>query len=169
MPSVWVLTDRYLCARVCVNVTFFADAKVMMRFTGGGLNPVKVRGELFFFSYFLVCFWFRFFLVSFVGIATTTKKKKQMLSTLLGNLQVLGLRCSKVLLKKKVASILTRSKLQATKTSVQPHTRRLHNRMGKRHLFSSLNDYCLFVCIGTTLGFRSLLPFPSSLPSSPLM
>lgn len=35
------LTDRYLCARVCVNVTIFADVEVMMSVTGGELNPVR--------------------------------------------------------------------------------------------------------------------------------
>ena len=59
MSSVWVLTDRYLCARVCVNVTFFADLQVMMSFTGG-IEPCKVRGEMFSHFFFLFSFWFRF-------------------------------------------------------------------------------------------------------------
>lgn len=39
MSSIWVLSDRYLCTRVCVNVIFFADVEVNV--TGGGLNPVR--------------------------------------------------------------------------------------------------------------------------------
>lgn len=57
MSSIWVLTDRYLCARVCVNVTFFADVEVMMSVTGG-IEPCKVRGELLCFSSFSLFFSF---------------------------------------------------------------------------------------------------------------
>lgn len=65
MSSIWVLTDRYLCARVCVNVTFFADVEVMM-LRGGGIEPCKVRGEL-------LCLFIYFLFFSFsVGLVCKT-------------------------------------------------------------------------------------------------
>lgn len=58
MSSIWVLADRYLCARACVNVTLFADVDVVVSVTGGN-EPCKVRGELLcLISFLFVCFSF---------------------------------------------------------------------------------------------------------------
>ena len=50
ISSVWVLTDRYLCARVCVDVPFLQIQKELC-ILYGEVKPCKVRGELFSFVF----------------------------------------------------------------------------------------------------------------------